>query len=504
MQKNILEYLEKSAKNFPHKTAIRSTSSSITFLELQSSAKAVAAKLQSLDIKSQTAVGVFLPKGIHAITAFLGILYSGDFYVPIDIKNPTSRIKAIIDNINIKYIITDKQNIHSLSGLDVNLIPYDDITLGDAINFNDKNFKESIDTDIMHILNTSGSTGIPKGVTIPHRSIIDYVDWIVGEYGLDESIIIANQSPLVFDISTSDIYLTLATGGELALVDEQLFMFPPKLLEFLQDIRANFIFWVPSILSNIAKFDLLKDYKLNIKYIFSGGELMPTKHFTYWQKHLPNAVCVNTGGATEVGVVCTHYRLDRNFSDDEPLPIGYPCKNTEILILDDENNLIKDKNIVGEFCIKGSSLALGYYNDPQKTSLSFVQNPLNKVYPERIYRTGDLAYYNYNGELVYKGRKDFQIKHMGYRIELGEIDTAILAVEGIDNACTVYDNEEKRITLVYESFKELTKKEILLAVANKLPKYMLPSKFVKLDAMPLNTNGKIDRKKIQILLEDKK
>ena len=334
---------------------------------------------------------------------------------------------------------------------------------------------------------------------MPHRSIIDYIDWIVKEYKLDENLIIANQSPLVFDISTSDIYVTMAVGATLILVSEQLFTFPIKLVEFLESQNVNFIFWVPSILSNIAKLDLLKGRKLSIKTIICGGELMPTKHLMYWQKHLPDAVCVNTGGATEVGVVCTYYNVDREFSDTEILPIGKPCENTEVLILDENDKLITQKNVVGEFCIKGSSLALGYYNDPAKTASAFTQNPLNLEYPEQIYRTGDLAYYNDLGELMYKGRKDFQIKHMGYRIELGEIETAALSLNGIDSACALYDDA---IILIYTSQFAISQKEILLYLGKILPKYMLPTRFIALDEMPLNVNGKIDRNKLKNLIKE--
>ena len=239
--------------------------------------------------------------------------------------------------------------------------------------------------------------------------------------------------------------MMLATGAKLILIDEKLFMFPLKLIEFLEREKINFIFWVPSILSSIAKFDLLKNKNLDIKNVWFGGELMPTKHFKYWKKNIPDAIYVNTGGATEVGVVCTHYKVDREFNDDEILPIGHPCKNMEAFILDNNNHIITNFNTVGELCIRGSALAIGYYNNPDKTAESFIQNPLNKAYAEKIYRTGD---YNDRGELMYKGRKDFQIKHMGYRIELGEIETAILGINGIDNACVLYDTEIKSIVLI--------------------------------------------------------
>mgnify|MGYP001770895753 CR=1 FL=1 len=502
MQKNVLEYLENTVQKYPNKTAIIDEKSSTNFEELQHHAKCVAATLQSKNISRNLPIGVFLPKSIEAIKSFLGVLYNADFYVPLDVKNPFSRIEAIIKNIDIKYIITDNKSAKLLANLDSNvqLIILDEIDFTQNIDLDFTNYKLSINMDPVYILNTSGSTGVPKGVTLPHKAMVDYIDWVVEEYKFDNNLILGNQSPLHFDISASDLYVTLATGSTLVLIPESLFMFPPKLLDYLEEKKVNFIYWVPSILTTISKLDLLKNRHLAIKTVFYGGELMPTKHLMYWKKHLQNTIYSNFFGPTETTVICTHYILDRDFADDEPLPIGYACKNTDVLVLDDEDNLVSEINEIGELCVRGSSLALGYYNDQEKTALAFVQNPLNKAYPEKIYRTGDVVYYNERGELIYKGRKDFQIKHMGYRIELGEIETAILAIDGVDNACVLYDNENKNIVLIYESAKKIEQKAILLALHNKLPKYMLPTKFILLDAMPLNINGKIDRNKLKELI----
>lgn len=502
MQKNVLEYLESTVEKFPNKTAIIDEKSSINFEDLQYHAKCVASYLQSKNISRNLPIGVFLPKSIEAIKSFLGVLYNGDFYVPLDVKNPFSRIEAIIKNIDIKYIITDSKSAKLLNELDssVQLILLDEIDFTQNMDLDYTNYKLSIDMDPVYILNTSGSTGTPKGVVISHKSIIDYIDWAMEAFKIDESLNIGNQAPFVFDNSVLDIYLMLSAGSTLVLIPESLFMFPVKLIDYLERQSINFIFWVPSIMANIVTLDLLKNRNLELKYITFAGEVMPTKILNYWKKYLPESVFANLYGPTEITVDCTYYIVDRDFADDEPLPIGYACKNTDVLVLDDEDNLVSEINKIGELCVRGSSLALGYYNDPEKTALAFVQNPLNKSYPEKIYRTGDVVYYNEKGELIYKGRKDFQIKHMGYRIELGEIETAILAIDGVDNACVLYDNENKNIVLIYESTKKIEQKAILLALHNKLPKYMLPTKFILLDVMPLNINGKIDRNKLKEIL----
>ncbi|MGJ0301318.1 amino acid adenylation domain-containing protein [Aliarcobacter cryaerophilus] len=502
MKTNILEYLENTVKTYPNKTAIIDEKGNISFKCLQKQSKNIASYLQSNNIDKNLPIGVFLPKSIEAIKSFLGIVYNGDFYVPLDIKNPISRVEAIIKKLEIKYVITNINSAKLLKDLNLNIeiILLDNIEIENEVGFNFTNYNLSIDTNPAYIINTSGSTGTPKGVVVSHKSIIDYIDWAIDTFKIDSSFKIGNQAPFIFDNSVLDIYLMLSTGATLNLIPENLFMFPVKLVDYLEKESINFIFWVPSIMANIVTLDLLKNRNLELRFVSFAGEVMPTKIMNYWKNYIPNALFVNLYGPTEITVDCTYFIVNRDFKDDEPLPIGFACKNTDILVLDDEDKLIIEENQIGELCVRGSSLALGYYNDTEKTALAFTQNPLNKAYPEKIYRTGDIVYYNEKGELIYKGRKDFQIKHMGYRIELGEIETAILAINGVDNACVLYDNENKNIVLIYESTIKNTQRDILLELHSKLPKYMLPTKFILLDAMPLNINGKIDRNRLKEFL----
>lgn len=493
MKRNVLEYLEITAAKFPNKIAIEDEKSTITFNQLLISAKNIASYLIDAGCKKNQPIAVYLPKSIKAIESFLGILYAGCFYIPIDTSNPKLRTEAIINNIAPSFIISENKYLDSLKEFNSN-IPL--INFNNAVKFKfftAIEYEGNIDTDPLYILNTSGSTGAPKGVVLSHRCMIDYIDWVIKEYKFDDTLIIGNQSPLHFDISASDLYITLATGSKLILIPEKLYIFPLRLIEYLKEKSVNFIYWVPSIISNVSNQDVLSRVQPPLKWLFYGGEMMPTKHLMYWKNKIPNAVYSNFFGPTEVTVICTHYRLDRNFKDDQPLPIGYPCKNTDVFILDEKDKEVVSVGVLGELCVRGSSLAAGYYNDFKKTAEVFTQNPLNPHYPELIYRTGDLVYYNELGELMYKGRKDFQIKHMGYRIELGEIEIAVLAIDGVDNACVLYNEIEKNIILIYESVVKIEKKDILLRLYDILPKYMIPNRFELLDEMPLNINGKIDR-----------
>ena len=219
---------------------------------------------------------------------------------------------------------------------------------------------------------------------------------------------------------------------------------------------------------------------------------MPVKPLNYWRKNLPNALFANLFGPTETTDICTYYIVDRPFSDGETLPIGRACDNCKVFILN-ENGKEAKAGEEGELYAAGSFLSMGYYNNPEKTAAAFVQNPLNDAYPETVYKTGDLVKQNENGEIIYISRKDFQIKHMGYRIELGEIEAAAYTAEGVSSAAAVYDKTEDSIILIYEGRQKNTD-EVGTALKNRLPHYMLPQRIIRIKAMPINANGKTDRK----------
>lgn len=259
--------------------------------------------------------------------------------------------------------------------------------------------------------------------------------------------------------------------------------------------KVTFLFWVPTIMVNIANMNLLTSIKLpDLKTVWFAGEVFPTKQFNYWKKQLPNTMFANLYGPIEITLDCTYYIVDRDIKDEEPIPIGFPCRNTDVLILNEDNKLVTKVNEEGELCVRGSSLAMGYYNNPEKTAAAFVQNPLNSAYPELIYRTGDIVYVNALGEIVFKGRKDSLVKHMGYRTELGEIEHIIInKLKLVNNGCIVYNFVHKEITLFYESAEEISPAEFRTKIGKELPKYMLPTAFYRLDELRRNTNGKIDR-----------
>jgi len=503
MQINVLEYFEQGAlSKCPDKVAVVDQDRQYRFGEIARLAKNFATALLKRISTVNSPVAVFLPKSAQTIIADLGILYSGNAYANLDVKSPPQRLSSILRNLNAPVVVTSAQYQKALVAIGVpekNMLlveeamvegkVYDDTVLStqrDAV----------IDTDPLCIIHTSGSTGVPKGVALNHRGTIDFMDWVFGHLSLDGTEIIGSLSPFYFDIYTLELYLSLAKGATLVIIPEQCAAFPAKLVEFLAAQDISFIFWVPTIMVNIANQDLLGQRRLDrLKKVLFAGEVFSTRHLNYWRRHLPEAMFVNLYGPIEINVDCTCFIVDREFKDDEKLPIGFPCRNTDILILNDQNQPAKNDE-PGELCVRGTSLALGYWNNPERTAKAFVQNPLNPHYPELIYRTGDLVYRNDRGEIMFVGRKDFQIKHLGYRIELGEIEHAVLQVDGISNCCVAYNQNKKEIVLFYEGGQDLTPASLRERLSAFLPKYMLPTVFNRMDLLPRNPNGKIDRQQL--------
>ena len=503
MQINVIEYFEKgSALKGSNKVAVLEQDRQFTFKEIERFAKNCAALILQRTSAIRQPIPVFLPKSAGNIVADLAVLYSGNAYANLDVKSPPQRLKGILDNLNPGIIITSATLAATLRTLGITeekLLFVEQSMVSETLYDNDlllRRLDTIIDTDPYCIIHTSGSTGIPKGVALNHRSTIDWADWAFDRLGLDGSEVMGSLAPIYFDAYTLEFCMMIAKGATWVVVPDTCATFPVKLVEFLNANPINFIFWVPTIMVNIANLDLLAKVKLDrIKKALFIGEVFPTKHLNYWRRHLPQAMFVNLYGPIEIVVACTYFIVDREMADDEKLPIGFPMRNTEILILNDQNQLAKAGE-TGEICVRGSSLALGYYNNAERTAKGFVQNPNNPHYPELIYRTGDSGYWNERGEIMFLGRKDFQIKHLGYRIELGEIEHAVLQVEGIRNCCVVYHHEKKEIVLFYESEKEHTAGFIRERLTPMIPKYMMPTVFNWMALMPRNPNGKIDRAKL--------
>lgn len=492
-QTNVLEYLEHTVKRVPDKIAFANEEMGLTFSAVFHDSRAIGSYLSEGGYYNEPVI-VFMKKHPKTIAAFFGCVYGGCYYVPIDDEMPRFRIDLIFDNLKPRVMICDDatKEIAKDFKFDGEMLVYDEVI---ATEINEEAlFKirdRQLDTDPIYIVFTSGSTGIPKGVVACHRSVIDYIENLSDVLEFNEDTVFANQTPLYFDACLKELYPTLKFGATTYIVPKSLFMFPVKLVEFLNEYKINTVCWVVSALTMISSFKTFD--KVVPKYLHTiafGSEVFPIKQFNIWKETLPNARFTNLYGPTETTGMCCYFKVNRDFELDEVMPIGRPFHNTEILLLNDKNEAAGPGE-VGEICVRGTSLTLGYYHAFEKTNEVFVQNPLNDRYPELIYRTGDLGKYNERGELVFVSRKDYQIKHMGHRIELGEIEVNVNMLEGVSTSCCVYDKEKEKIHLFYVGDMEV--KELVMILKEKLPRYMIPNRVEQLDKMPLTANGKIDR-----------
>ena len=492
--KNIIEGLEKVEKEYPNKLAFVDNKRQVTYKEFVINAKKIGSFLAKNNNINKP-VAIFIDKSVSCLEAMFGVLYSGNFYTVLDVKSPRERINLILNTLEPFAIITDKKNMEKARelGIDKEIYVYEEIITTEENNDILKNIMSKfIDTNPMYVLFTSGSTGIPKGTVLSHKAVISYTKWVIATFNINSDTIWGSQTPFYFSMSITDVFSTILSGATLYIIPKMYFSFPVRLLEYINENKINSIYWVPSALCIVANLKALEEVKLTtLKKVLFAGEVMPTKQLNMWIEKLPNAMYANLFGPTETTDICTYYIVDRKFENDEPLPIGKACDNCDVMVIKEDGTLAS-KEESGELCVRGSFLAMGYYDNPEKTASVFVQNPLNKHYPETVYRTGDIVKYNEKEELIYVSRKDFQIKHMGYRIELGEIETAINSIEGIIICACVYDVENSKIVLFYQG-EELEEKEVMQKAMSKLPNYMCPNQVIKLNKMIYNANGKIDR-----------
>jgi D-alanine--poly(phosphoribitol) ligase subunit 1 len=493
---NVLEYLECSEKRFPDKIVFAEQDKSISYEQLVDQAKCIGSKIldETCNAKRQPIV-VFVDRNIESLVLFMGVAYSGNFYVPIDKQMPKMRIELILQTLQPIATVVLQSEVEFARNIAPELLT---MVYEEAIKFsiNEEKLKKvrksTIDTDPLYATFTSGSTGIPKGVITCQRSVVDMTEALSDSFGFDENSVFGNQNPFYFDASIKDIYSTLKGGGTMYVIPKTCFTFTGTLVDFLIKYKINAVLWSAAAIALVANTTAFENQKpIYLKKVMFSGEVMHNKVLNYWRRALPETIFVNLYGPTEITSVCSYYLIDRPFEDEEVLPIGIPFKNTEILLLNEKNELVQGDES-GELCVRGCCLAMGYYNNPEKTREAFVQNPLNPSFPEVIYRTGDLAKYNELGQILFLSRKDNQVKHMGQRVELGEIEIAINAMDEIDASICFYDHDKQKIVLVFQG-KNADKKYILNGIKDRFPKYMFPNTIIGMESLPYNLNGKIDR-----------
>ena len=502
MLTNILQYLENTVQRVPDKLAFSDGESGLTFGELSGISRAVGSAICARMLRRESVV-VLMEKSAMEIAVFLGVVYAGCHYVPMDTEMPKLRMQKILESLRPRLLICTERTEKTAREL-----PFDgEIVLADSLARCPENSAAlaavraaQIDIDPIYVVFTSGSTGIPKGVAACHRSVIDYTESLCEALPFDRETVFGNQTPLYFDAPLKEIMPTLKYGATTYFIPKKHFMFPLKLAEYLNEYRINTVCWVVSALTMISSFGVLdKCLPAYLHTVAFGSEVFPIRQFNLWREALPQARFFNLYGPTEATGMSCYYEATRLFADDETIPVGRPFRNTGLLLIGEDGREVPFGER-GEIYLRGTCVTLGYYRNPEKTSEAFVQNPLCDAYPELVYRTGDLGYFNESGELMFVGRRDHQIKHMGHRIELGEIEAAASTDEGVRRACCLYDDAERKIVLFYTG--DQTPAGLLKTVKGLLPRYMIPAVIRVLDTMPLTANGKLDRQSLRAMMDE--
>ena len=499
MATNVLEWLEATANRLPDKVAVADPDGALTYDELLDASRRAGTWLAERSTPRQ-AVALFLEKSPAAFACMLGAVQAGCFYSVIDVRQTDVRVRAIADALSPAVVLTDAENLAQAQELFADT-PWQVVLIDEALAAEADDAvlasrrAQATDVDPLYCNFTSGSTGTPKGVVVSHRSVIDFIPQLDELFGITGHDVIANQAPFDFDVSVKDIYSALRTGARLQLIPRAYFSQPTLLMDYLCDTKATVLIWAVSAMCFVSIMQGF-DYKVpeTVRLVAFSGEVMPVKQLNVWRAALPDARFFNVYGPTEITCNCTYYPIERAFEKDEVIPIGRPFSVNDVFLVGEGGARVTEAGVPGELHVGGPTVALGYWNDPERTAAAFVAHPFDEQ-GGIVYKTGDLARYDDAGDLVYLSRVDHQIKHMGQRIELGEIDAAAHAVEGVTRACCVYDHVRKRIRMFYTG--TIDKKDLSAALHEALPAFMTPNNIRQIAEMPLTKNGKIDRAKLE-------
>lgn len=489
--KNVLEWLEASESAYPDKAVYIEDSKEITFRDVLNASRRIGTALAG--VEGAAPIAVISGRKVETITAYLGIVYSGHAYAPIDGKLPRHRIDIIIETLRPSAILADAEN----------LALAEELAQGVPVFQLEKAMEEAIDeekladirrqmiiTDPLYVIFTSGSTGRPKGVITSHQSLICYIESYAAVMEIDETDRLGNQSPLDYIAAIRDIYVPLYKGCSSVIIPKVYFMEPNRLFRYMNEHKVTSVGWSTSAFTVVLSLGAFEEVKLDtLRKICFSGSVMPASCLAVWQKNLPEAKFVNQYGPTEATASCTYYEVDHLVRPGEQLPIGRPYDNYRVFLLN-EDLTETPKGEIGEICVSGPILALGYFNDRERTEKSFLTNPNSKGYPERMYRTGDYGRIREDGLLEFHGRMDRQVKHMGHRVELDEIEYAAGQIDGVEECISLYDKEKEMLYLFYVG--GIPMRQVVLGLRQVLPGFMVPRKVRKVSALPRLASGKID------------
>lgn len=490
----LVSMLEKTADRTPDHPAIIYKDQTLSFSEFNGRANRLARQLVKAGVGRDDFVCICMERSIEMVVAIWATVKAGGAYVPLNTEDPQSRIAEIIDDCQPKAVLTQPDLVDCLP-VNANVTVIGD-GAADIAELNEDNLGFAPEADALaYMIYTSGSTGKPKGVTVEHEAIHNRVVWMHEEYGLLPEDRVAQKTPYTFDVSVWEFFWSFAVGSTLVVAEPGGHVAMRYLYSLMDEHQVTHLHFVPSILRLFLMLPELD--KLPIKKLFCSGEALGFDSVeTFYEKANADAEVHNLYGPTEAAVDVSYYHCKRN-SADRMIPIGKPVANTGLYVLD-ENDQPSPIGVPGELHIGGIQLARGYWAREELTAERFVTTSVKDIRDKRLYKTGDLAYFRRDGEIVYMGRNDFQVKINGVRIELGEIETVIRSDEKTKDVVVVAEDIQGNKNLVaYVVSREPTPDvaEALKAlVAESRPSYYVPREIRFLAEMPLTVSGKINRK----------
>lgn len=492
MNHTVLSWIDRTVSLCPEKTAFTDSSSRLSFCELNQLTNSIGTYLANT-VHAKSPVVVMCGRHVYTPAAFLGVVRAGCFYAPIDPTMPIPRLNQILSVIHAPVMVVDGQYADLARQLNFsgNILVLEEIwnTPADPYLLEQRS-NALLPTSPLYVIFTSGSTGTPKGVITSHEALMYYIESFCRVMIIDETDVLGNQSPFDYIAAIRDIYIPIRTGASTVIIPKTEFSIPTRLFDTLNRHRITTLCWSVAGLTLPVKLNGFREGRPEyLRKVCFSGSVMPGKYLKIWQEQLPDVLYVNQYGPTEATASCTYYIVKEPVTDSTVLPIGKPFDNYGILLLKEDGTEAAQGEL-GEICVTGPCLALGYYGDPVRTAAAFQQNPCNPHYRELIYKTGDLGCLRRDGNLEFHGRKDRQIKHMGHRIELDEIEKNASEVPGIQECCALYDKERELLFLFYTGIA--ASRDIVLHFRATLPAFMVPRKLVKLDVFPRLPNGKTD------------
>ncbi|NEO98573.1 MAG: amino acid adenylation domain-containing protein [Symploca sp. SIO2E9] len=479
----------------PQSLAVIAPECQLTYQELYQRAVGLAAQLRHLGATANTLVAVVMEKNWEQVVAVLGILISGAAYLPIDPSLPQQRQQYLLEQGQVQLVVTQPHLNHNLSwSSGIERLYIENEELGTV----DSDFLNSVQTncDLAYVIYTSGSTGIPKGVVINHQSAVNTILDINQRFGVKSCDRVLALSALNFDLSVYDIFGILAAGGAIVIPASKAVKDPACWLDLIVKERVTIWNSVPTLMQMLVEYLSARSEiaPLSLRLALLSGDWLPLKLPEQIQAHCSNLEIVSLGGATEASIWSICYPITTVNSNWKSIPYGKPLTNQSVYVF---NELMEPTPVwvPGQLYIGGIGLALGYWGDEDKTKASFITHPDRG---ERLYKTGDLGRYLPDGNIEFLGREDFQVKINGYRIELGEIEAVLRQIPTINQAVVLTSEDlqqhKRLVAYVISEDSSLSSKQLQSNLEHKLPEYMVPDAFVFLKALPLTSNGKIDRK----------